>query len=97
MRQALVATEYVEIPITVDADPTGDDVYIAFVDKWKSPELDDFITAEWKPGAVNPYVARILVGPDGNAELDAGWSAVYWRAGDDPESPARPAGLIFGY
>src|SRR5689334_24306359 len=98
MRQAAAATEYVEIPITVDEDPTADQVFIAIADPWlATPDLE-FHPADWKAGAANPYIARLLVGPDGALELTAGtWYAVSWKATDSPEEPHRSAGVLYAF
>jgi hypothetical protein len=99
MRLALAATEFVEVPIVVAEDPTGSAVELAIVDVWAAPTDADWVAGDWDPASTSsPYTARVLVGPDGDLELEArGWRAVYWRVLDDPEVPVRSAGLVFAW
>ena len=99
MRLALDATEFVEVPIVVAEDPTGDAVELAIVDVWAAPTDVDFVAGSWDPATTSsPYTARVLVGPDGDVELEArGWHAVHWRVTDNPEVPVRSAGLLFAW
>ncbi|MFE1321610.1 hypothetical protein [Kitasatospora phosalacinea] len=61
-----LSTEYLQIPITADADPTGYPVRIAVVPDDDRPADGDWHNATWSTISGTHY-AQLLVGPDGGA------------------------------
>jgi hypothetical protein len=66
---ASTSTEYLHVPVTAPAgvDLTGAPVRIAVVAHRNNPDDTEWHTADWNSGT-----ARILIGPGGDLELDAG-------------------------
>lgn len=86
LRVSRLTLEYVRTTVTASADPTGDVVEFAFVTTDR-PGDTDWETGGWDPD-VTTYDARILVGPGGTVELDAGTYGCWIRVTDNPERPA---------
>lgn len=98
---SVLTTEYVHVdvrPRVVGQDPTSGDVQLAFIagiDTSVRPTDDDWVDGSWEPDATAPYVARALVGPDGDTELAVGKYTVWAHITAEPEDIIRPApGLI---
>lgn len=93
-----LTTEYVHVdvrPRTAGQDPTSGDVQLAFIIGAGNPSDDDWIDGSWEPDATAPYIARALIGPDGDTELAAGKYTVWLDIAADPEHIIRAApGLI---
>ena len=94
------STEFITIDVaalgltTLAANPTGDPVYMAFMQDDQSPQLSDWHTASWV-SASPPYEITILIGPEnGGVRLAEGRSQVYVMIVDNPTVPVRPVGWI---
>jgi hypothetical protein len=92
----------VPVEVSVNVDPTNDNVFMAFFPLPGGfeviPEVGDWENAEWDPDvSTSPYVARCLVGPDGIA-LTEGEYAIWLMVEDSPEIPVRPVDrlIVFG-
>lgn len=92
VRISSLSLEYLRVPVKAAVDPINDLVEFAFTD---GPEPGD---ADWANGGWEdtgpPYEARILVGPDGDVELDEGLWTTWLRISHDPERPVIMAGLV---
>ncbi len=78
-----------------DYNPTSDTVEFGFTPSPSAvPASDAWIDGSWEtdPGPV--YVARCLVGPDGDATLAVGVYSVWVRITDSPEIPIRQPGQL---
>lgn len=91
-------TRFVEIDVTSDADPLGDDVAIAFVARFADPVDADWHDADWVTGQTwtsgQPVKARLLVGPADGVALAVGIYDVVVRVIDSPVRPWMPAGTL---
>lgn len=96
MRQSSLETQYVEVEVDFDVDPTEDVVRMAFI-VWEGfrvdPEEVDWFAAEWNPSKP-PYKVQVLVGPEEEAALDKGFYAVWIDVQDNPENPKRSVGWL---
>lgn len=84
-----LSKEYIKAPVTADVDPTDSAVAFAFTDIGAEPADDDWTAGEWVDGETSPYIARILVGPGGDIELDDGRYWCWLRITDSPEIPVE--------
>lgn len=95
---SVLSTEYVRVNIRPGAagqDPTSGDVQVAFIVGAANPGDSDWVDGSWEPDATAPFIARALVGPDGDTQLAAAKYTVWLRIAADPEDIIRPApGLI---
>ena len=94
------STEYITIDVaalgltSLAANPTGDPVYVAFMQNDASPQLSDWHTAAWV-SAGTPYEITILLGPEnGGVVLVEGMYKIYVMIVDNPTVPVRPCGQI---
>lgn len=100
LTQSSLSLEYIRVPVSVKEsgapiDPTSDSVALAFPVEGEQPSL-------WNPGTwetdattiPTTYLARVLVGPNGDIELTSGLYDVWVRITDNPEVPARKAGNL---
>ena len=79
--------EYMHIPVSSGYD-TGTPPDIA-ITNGDPPEDDQWLTAEWVDG-----VARILIGPGGDAEVNTGTYQVYVRFTAGYERPILRSGPL---
>lgn len=101
LRSAASSLEFLRLPISAVRDgeafdPTTDDVDIAVVAAGTAPIEASFLPGEWEDGGP-PYIARILIGPGSDIELEAGRFDVYWRVASDPELPVVLADSLVVY
>lgn len=84
-RASVTSLEFYRVTITPspDDDPTGLPVRFAFPVSGGPPVT--WYAAQWEAGGP-PYVARLLIGPDGTAELAVGAYDVYVEVEEDPET-----------
>lgn len=79
-------------------DPTALTVEFAFTTGSTKPGVDDWTTGSWDGDEprqpTGEYVAQVLVGPDGDIELEAGTYTGWVRVTDDPERPVIPYGQL---
>lgn len=100
LTQSSLSLEYIRVPVSVKEsgspiDPTSDSVALSFPTEGSAPTL-------WNPGTwetdatttPTTYLARVLVGPNGDIELTAGLYDVWVRITDNPEVPARKSGNL---
>ena len=87
------STQYVTIDVTalgltgLAADPTGDPVYMAFMQDGKSPQSPDWHEAAWASSTA-PYQVQFLAGPlNGGLVLAEGQYQVWVMIVDSPAVP----------
>jgi hypothetical protein len=102
MQLSALSLEYVRVPVSatlsgVATNPTTDTVQMAFPATGVDPVAGDWKAATWEPDTSvtpNVYYARCLVGPGGTVTLAVGRWDVWLKVSDNPEIPARKAGLL---
>lgn len=93
------STEYVKVQVAptingVLADPTSDQVRMAFVVPGSAPPgSSDWLAGSWETAGTK-YYARCLIGPAGTVTLAPGEYRVYLKISDDPEIPIVDCGQI---
>lgn len=97
-----LSTEYIKCQVEftvagVVTDPSTDTVQMAFVAPGTDPVSGDWTAASWESDITTPskpirYV-RCLMGP-GAKVLAKGSYTVWVKIADNPETPAKPAGLL---
>jgi hypothetical protein len=94
------ATEYVNVNVSLavlglgSSSPTGDAVYMAFLQTVGTPQTSDWKTAAWTTQSA-PYIASVLVGPDnGGLNLAKGSYYVWLKLVDTPEVTFILAGTL---
>jgi hypothetical protein len=99
-----LSLEYVRVPVSATANGSvvnvsADVVQMAFPASGIAPVVGDWKAASWETDATHPtgpvYYARCLVGPSGTVALAAGTYDVWAKITDNPEVPARKAGVLF--
>jgi hypothetical protein len=93
-----LSTDYIHTKVSaqshgVDIDPTGDEVFIAFMPPGTDPTDADWHDAEWEAFGAN-YWAKCLVGPAGGVALSKGAYVMWVKVVDSPEVPVIPAGSL---
>lgn len=78
--------EYIKTTVTANVNPTASPPQFAFKASGVEPEEADWVNGEWESNAA-PYVARLLVGPGGTAELPDGKYKAWVRLTANPELP----------
>lgn len=93
LRVSIASEQYVRVPISevTGADPTGDNVYMAFPVAGVDPSV--FYAGSWMTLS-GIYYARCLVGPSGPATLPIDYYDVYVKVSDDPETPVLYSGTL---
>ncbi len=99
-----LSLEFVHVSVSltsggVDIDPTGDQVFMAFVAQGATPGLGDFKVGSWvQDPSTTPttHFARLLLGPNppGVLALTPGLFDCYVRVVDSLETPTKKAGPI---
>lgn len=102
-----IGTQYVEVPVTntEGIDPTGDNVYFAFIGPYASTtqaaqypptSSTTWYQGTWAADVGSPYTARILVGPGlgGVLALTTGIYQVYVKIQSSPEVPVAWSGPL---
>lgn len=97
---AAASTEYVAVNVTalntqgsLPVNPTGDNVYFAFMQQG-TPQNSDFHNAGWALGGP-PYIAQILVGPANGVVLAQGKYTIWLKIVDNPEVPVIDVGTLY--
>lgn len=94
--QDALSTEYVRVAIATSpaADPTSDNIQMAFPVTGVNPVLGDWKSATWETDGTT-YYARCLVGPaPGVVTLAEGLYDVYVKVTDNPEVVVRQTGAL---
>lgn len=98
--QSALSTEYVRVAIgtSAAADPTSDNIQMAFPVSGVDPVSGDWKAASWETDAsTSPptYYARCLVGPTGGViALTEGLYDTYIKVLDNPESVIKNTGAL---
>jgi hypothetical protein len=78
----------------LSANPTGDPVYVAFMQTGLSPQMSDWHQAAWASDT-SPYLVQFLLGPqNGGLELEPGRYKVWNMIVDNPTVPVFPSGWL---
>lgn len=98
MRQSSLSLEYVKVEVLAwkggkAADPTHDDVEMAFPLSGIPPAAGDWKAASWDSGNGH-YWAQCLVGPGGTVTLPIDTYDVWVKVVDDPELPIKRSGFL---
>lgn len=102
LRQSVASSEFVTVGpvVTGAADPTTDDVDMAFMADLGTPGEDDWVEAAWVSGGPPYFVQRMVYGdvvltpPADSTVLGTGQYIVWLRIHDNPETPARPVDAL---
>lgn len=79
----------------LSVNPTGDAVYIAFMQNGAAPQLTDWQQAQWV-SPEQPYEIEFLVGPaNGAYALPVGQYQVWLMIVDNPTIPTLPVGWLY--
>ncbi len=88
-----VSKQYIRVPVTAEADPTGDAISWAIIDQGQEPAPSDFVAGNWQTLA-GTYYARVLVGPGSSLVLARGYYEMFVQITDNPEIPVLRAGVL---
>lgn len=93
--QTALATLYFRRQITdsLGHDITADPVWFAFPARGVKPTDPDWVAATYM-GPDEPNVWAVLVGPDGDKELDVGIYDVWQKVTDSPEVDAERVDVL---
>lgn len=93
-----LSTDYIHTKVSAQSqgeavDPTGDEVFVAFMPQGEDPSDADWNDASWESVGAN-YWAKCLVGPAGGVVLEKGSYIMWVKVVDSPEVPVLPAGQL---
>jgi hypothetical protein len=94
-----LSTQYVKVPIRIResgsaVDPTASTVTFAYTaNATTEPGASDWVTGSWET-AGSTYYARVLTGPDGDADPGDGTWTLWVKVVRDPETIVLPAGTV---
>lgn len=91
-----LAADITAIAGGVTENPTSFPVDIAFIAGPTQPQSSDWISASWASMFGPPYIAQIMVGPNGHV-LPPGTYKIWARVSNPPQVPVIPVGFVTIY